>query len=127
MSDGKAYDWQCPHAVPDCRTCRSSSAAERFRRYEDALGEIAACADWCEDCEPTEAKLATYTTQPYGVPLFLCDEHAEHARAAYKKAASKNYGSQPTIEPHEQEVETTIALRALGLLPMPPISEDQPR
>jgi len=117
----------CDHAKTcgDCWTTqamdrvreRAEKAEARVAELEAALGQIAECADWCEECEPTERKLATHTVQPYGVPEFLCDECAEMARQSYRRAKSKGCGPQPEVEPHEQEAETTIALKALGLWP----------
>lgn len=89
-----------------------------------ALGEIAACADWCEDCEPTERKLATHLVM-VGLPYFLCDEHAEETRAMHRKTASKGCGDQAEVEEHEQETEHVIALRALGLMPLASASESE--
>jgi hypothetical protein len=96
--------------------CHEDRHAAEVRGLKEALGEIAALGDVCEDCEVHAAPMATHVTQSpvTGIPVFLCAEHAEDARAAHRKAESKGCGKQPDVEVHEQELAVTIALEALA-------------
>ena len=105
-----------PNGPAGCAFCREAALKEEVERLKRALGEVAAHADRCEECDCGEAKIATHVTMSTitGLPLFLCPEHAEEIRAAYKKAESKGCGKSPDIEEHEQETTVQIALQALG-------------
>ncbi len=87
----------------------------RSRRFADALGEIAALGDVCEDCEVSGAPMATHVAaNPItGIPGFYCDACAENERQARRKAESKGCGAQRPVEEHEQDTAVTIALAAL--------------
>ncbi len=89
---------------------------DEIRRLRNALGEVAALGDRCEDCEPTEAPMATHVTARLwsGIPMFLCDACAVNTREAFKKAESKGCGRQPDVEEHEQDTAVLIALKALA-------------
>ena len=91
------------------------AASDEVRRLKNALGEIGALGDFCEECEISGAPPATHlTTQTLtGIPIFLCTDHAEQAREAHRKAESKGCGKQPEVVEHEQDTAVTLALAAL--------------
>ncbi len=96
-----------------------NEARADVERLKDVLGEIAALGDFCEECEPRDATVATHLTTHvhHGLPIFLCAEHAEDARRSHCRAESKGCGKQPEVVEHEQDVAVTLALAALAVKP----------
>lgn len=95
--------------------CHEDAHRAEVDRLKTALGEIAALGDFCEECEPHGAPVATHLTAcaVSGIPVLLCAEHAEEARQAHRKAESKGCGKQPAVIEHEQDTAVTLALAAL--------------
>jgi hypothetical protein len=91
---------------------------EEVARLKTALGQILELGERCEECDdidPTAGRMATHETRHVltGMPITLCDEHAEEARQAHRKAVSKGCGPQPEVEPFEQDTAVLIALSVL--------------
>lgn len=88
----------------------------------EALQAIAALAPTCSegDCDDNyEAKgahrLATHETTMWGVPVYLCAEHASARETSHRKAESKGSGKQPAVVPYVEPNEAIlIALAALA-------------
>lgn len=103
-----------PASCPD-HHLTAEQHCDEVERLKRALGLIAELGDRCEDCDPPDTIATHVTANPVtGLPIFLCAEHAEDARAAHRKAESKGCGKQPDVEEHEQETAVTIALAALS-------------
>lgn len=107
-------------------TPRVTCDACEVDRLKAALGLIAELGERCDDCEPTEAPLATHVIT-IGIWHYLCGPCAESAKAAYRKAESKGCGKQPEVKEHAQDTAVLIAYRALGLLPeeVPSLSNER--
>lgn len=86
---------------------------ERYR-LQSALGEIVALGESCDECDPSEAKMASHVVPHWGAPVFLCPKHAEEERELIRRGDRKSYGLHPKVEEHEQDTAVQIALRALG-------------
>ena len=88
------------------------------QRYRAALETISEDSKRCDDCAEDvpegEPPIATHMTMLWGAAQYLCDDHADLAREANRKARSKGCGYQTDVAAYAQPAHVKIALAALG-------------
>lgn len=112
-------DWEAAEA----RAGAVEGEAKTLRVALEAIVDLAPECDHCSDYDPAPRpkRPITHETTLWGLPVYLCAEHAPDRVASYRKAESKGSGKQPDVVPYvEQNQAIEIARHALAAKQEPP-------